>query len=121
MMGSAAVPGAAARSCSWPARPSQGGSLRVCQQRARDHAVSSVPTRALYCAALLFPGPSSGAAQADTVRELKEGGGKGNSDPEVEAAVAELLRRKAAVERLETTVQQGQPEPHQQPQPSPDP
>ena len=59
--------------------------------------------------------------QAEVVRELKEGQGKGNSDPEVEAAVEELLRRKAAVERLETTVQQGQPEPHQQPQPDPSP
>ena len=58
-------------------------------------------------------------AQADVVRELKAGG-KSNSDPEVQAAVEELLRRKAAVERLETTVQQGQPEPHQQPQPAPD-
>lgn len=34
------------------------------------------------------------------MRGLKEGG-KGNSDPEVQAAVQELLTRKAAVERLQ--------------------
>ena len=55
--------------------------------------------------------------QAEVVRDLKEGQGKSNSDPDVEEAVQELLRRKAAVERLETTLQAGQPDPQQQPQP----
>ena len=34
------------------------------------------------------------------MRGLKDDG-KGNSDPEVQAAVEELLRRKAAVERMQ--------------------
>ena len=38
--------------------------------------------------------------QADAVRSLKDGG-KGNSDPEVQAAVEELLKRKSAVEQMQ--------------------
>ena len=38
------------------------------------------------------------AAQAAEVRRLKEEEGLGNSDPRVEAAVAELLRLKALLE-----------------------
>ena len=37
-------------------------------------------------------------AQAAVVRDLKEEQGLGNSDPEVKAAVAELLRLKALLE-----------------------
>ena len=40
-------------------------------------------------------GRHSSSAQAAVVRDLKEEQGLGNSDPEVKAAVAELLRLKA--------------------------
>ena len=43
---------------------------------------------------------ASAAAQAQAVRDLKEGKGLDNSDPEVQAAVDELLKRKAAVDKL---------------------
>ncbi|KAK9842623.1 hypothetical protein WJX84_001135 [Apatococcus fuscideae] len=43
---------------------------------------------------------ASAAEQAQVVRDLKESKGLGNSSPEVQAAVDELLERKAVVERL---------------------
>ena len=43
---------------------------------------------------------ASAAEQALAVRELKEGKGLDNSDSEVQAAVDELLKRKAAVDKL---------------------
>lgn len=45
---------------------------------------------------------AAAAEQAQTVRELKEGKGLENSDPEVQAAVDELLKRKAAVDKLKS-------------------
>ena len=43
------------------------------------------------------------------MRELKEGRGLGNSDPEVQAAVDELIRRKKAAERIQATLENGSP------------
>ena len=45
--------------------------------------------------------------QGQAVRELKEGRGLSNSDPEVKAAVEELVRRKEAVERIRGTLDNG--------------
>ena len=47
--------------------------------------------------------------QGQLVRELKEGKGLSNSDPEVQEAVAELTRRKQAAERIEATLKNGSP------------
>jgi hypothetical protein len=46
--------------------------------------------------------------QAKEVRELKEGGGLGNDDEEVKAAVAELLARKEKVERIKQSLEAAQ-------------
>ena len=43
------------------------------------------------------------------MRELKEGKGLSNSDAEVKQAVEELLRRKQAVERIQTILEKGSP------------
>ena len=43
------------------------------------------------------------------MRELKEGKGLGNADPEVKVAVEELVRRKQAVERIQATLENGSP------------
>ena len=43
------------------------------------------------------------------MRELKEVKGLGNSDPEVQAAVDELIRRKKAAERIQATLELGSP------------
>ena len=43
---------------------------------------------------------AAAAEQAQAVRELKEGKGLDNDSPEVQAAVEELLKRKAAVEEM---------------------
>ena len=40
-------------------------------------------------------------AQAAVIRSLKEGDGLGNADPQVKAAVAELLRLKALLEPVD--------------------
>ena len=46
-------------------------------------------------------------AQGEAVRELKEGKGLSNTDPEVKATVDELIRRKKDVERIQAALDNG--------------
>lgn len=55
------------------------------------------------CSEPMVPVPAEAAVteQANVVRELKEGKGLTNQDEEVQAAVAELIKRKEKVERVQ--------------------
>ena len=62
--------------------------------------VLALPTGGTYADQKHCIAEAAAAEQAQTVRELKEGKGLENSNPEVQAAVDELLKRKAAVDKL---------------------